>query len=110
MYTVDTVSGCSAARLARFVRDEEAGGSNPLTPTIFLPGIRGMIHIYVLRGSSGKRYVGITNNQQRCLSKHQAHRSKDGLFLGDCALVLYEEYPDHPPAGQGRAWLDKSLG
>ncbi len=28
-------SGCSAARLARFVRDEEAGGSNPLTPTIF---------------------------------------------------------------------------
>jgi acylphosphatase len=27
-------SGCSAAWLARFVRDEEAGGSNPPTPTI----------------------------------------------------------------------------
>ena len=26
-------SGCSAARLARVVRDDEAGGSNPLTPT-----------------------------------------------------------------------------
>ena len=28
-----TGSGCSAVRLARFVRDEEAGGSSPLTPT-----------------------------------------------------------------------------
>ena len=27
-------SGCSAVRLARLVRDQEAGGSNPLTPTI----------------------------------------------------------------------------
>ena len=26
-------SGCSAARLARVVRDDEVGGSNPLTPT-----------------------------------------------------------------------------
>ncbi len=26
-------TGCSAARLARVVRDDEAGGSNPLTPT-----------------------------------------------------------------------------
>ena len=28
------ISGCSAARLARVVRDDEVGGSNPLTPTI----------------------------------------------------------------------------
>ena len=27
------ISGCSAARLARVVRDDEVGGSNPLTPT-----------------------------------------------------------------------------
>jgi hypothetical protein len=26
-------SGCGAVRLARLVRDQEAGGSNPLTPT-----------------------------------------------------------------------------
>ena len=26
-------TGCSAVRLARVVRDDEAGGSNPLTPT-----------------------------------------------------------------------------
>jgi hypothetical protein len=26
-------SGCSAVRLARVVRDDEVGGSNPLTPT-----------------------------------------------------------------------------
>jgi hypothetical protein len=29
-------SGRSAAWLARLVRDQEAGGSNPLAPTIFL--------------------------------------------------------------------------
>src|SRR5205085_8017465 len=28
-------TGCSAARLARFVRDEEVPGSNPGTPTSF---------------------------------------------------------------------------
>ena len=28
------MSGCSAAWLARFVRDEEVVGSNPATPTI----------------------------------------------------------------------------
>ncbi len=27
------MSGCSAARLARLLREQEAGGSNPLTPT-----------------------------------------------------------------------------
>ena len=36
-------SGCSAVRLARFVRDEEVGGSNPLTPTMidvaFVPAV-----------------------------------------------------------------------
>src|SRR6185312_3524305 len=28
-------SGCSSAWLERLVRDQEAGGSNPLSPTIF---------------------------------------------------------------------------
>ena len=30
------LSGCGSAWLERCVRDAEAGGSNPLTPTIFL--------------------------------------------------------------------------
>lgn len=30
------MSECSSAWLERFVRDEEAEGSNPFTPTIFL--------------------------------------------------------------------------
>ena len=30
-----TLSGCGSAWLERCVRDAEAGGSNPLTPTIF---------------------------------------------------------------------------
>ena len=31
------LSGCGSVWLERCVRDAEAGGSNPLTPTIFLP-------------------------------------------------------------------------
>ena len=31
------MSGCGSVWLERCVRDAEAGGSNPLTPTIFLP-------------------------------------------------------------------------
>ena len=33
----DIKSGCGSVWLERCVRDAEAGGSNPLTPTIFLP-------------------------------------------------------------------------
>ncbi len=33
LYLCTGFSGCSAARLARVVRDDEVGGSNPLTPT-----------------------------------------------------------------------------
>ncbi len=29
----NTIAGCSAARLARLIWDQEVGGSNPLTPT-----------------------------------------------------------------------------
>jgi hypothetical protein len=36
-YDIDA-SGCSSAWLERTVRDREAGGSNPLTPTISLAG------------------------------------------------------------------------
>ena len=34
-------SGCGSVWLERCVRDAEAGGSNPLTPTIFLPWFQG---------------------------------------------------------------------
>jgi hypothetical protein len=33
------ISGCSAAWLARLLWEQEAGGSNPLTPTIRLTRI-----------------------------------------------------------------------
>ena len=36
VYAYNFGSGCSAVWLARFVRDEEAGGSNPPTPTSYL--------------------------------------------------------------------------
>ena len=37
----DIKSGCGSVWLERCVRDAEAGGSNPLTPTIFFAQIPG---------------------------------------------------------------------
>ncbi len=53
-------SGCSAARLARHVRDVEAGGSNPLTPTIM---VKKPYFVYILFSDlTSKYYVGSTEN------------------------------------------------
>src|ERR1700722_15033832 len=43
------ISGRSAAWLARLVRDQEAGGSNPLAPTIFPYQKREILHFSVPR-------------------------------------------------------------
>ena len=40
-------SGCGSVWLERCVRDAEAGGSNPLTPTIFLPHRRFMTKTHI---------------------------------------------------------------
>ena len=76
-----------------------------------------MVYVYVLCGSKGKRYVGITNNPARRLEEHRSHHTKGGQILGDVDLVLCEPYPDYASArtreiflksGQGRKWLDKN--
>jgi len=75
----------------------------------------GSVTVYVLRGTSGKRYVGITNDLARRLQEHASRRTKAGQLLGAFRLIHTEEYPDHAAArqrekflksGQGRAWLD----
>ena len=59
LYYLAFYSGCSAARLARFVRDEEVGSSNLLTPT-------NKIHsIYNSKSLKFKIYVGQTINLER---------------------------------------------
>ena len=77
-----------------------------------------MVYVYVLRGVSGKRYVGITNNLERRLSEHANHHSKGSQILGEFSLVLTEECVDYAAArkreiflksGVGRKWLDAYL-
>ncbi len=74
-----------------------------------------MVTVYVLKGSKGKRYVGITNNLRRRLREHRSGKTKGGQVIGDFKVLLTEEYPDYTTArrrerflksGQGREWLD----
>ena len=75
-----------------------------------------MITLYVLRGKTGKRYVGITNNLPRRLNEHRSKSSKAGQLLGDFFVLHTEEFSDYDRArsrerflksSQGRQWLDE---
>ena len=68
-----------------------------------------------MRGDTGKRYVGITNNLPRRLNEHNRHYSKAGEIIGDFRLIHTESFTDYKAArlrekflksGQGRKWLD----
>ena len=75
-----------------------------------------MVTLYVLRGKTGKRYVGITNDLPRRINEHRLKKSKGGQILDDFVVLHAEEFPDYKTArmrekflksGQGRKWLDK---
>ena len=72
--------------------------------------------LYVLKGKTGKRYIGITNNLSRRLREHHAKKTKGGQLLDDIFVLYTEEFPDYRTArerekflksGQGRKCLDK---
>jgi putative endonuclease len=74
-----------------------------------------MVYVYVLQGTTGKRYVGITKNLARRLMEHRSKSSKGGQILGNFILLIKEEYPDYASArerekylksGQGREYLE----
>lgn len=73
-----------------------------------------MVTVYVLRGSAGKRYVGITHNLNRRLAEHRSGATKAGHLLGEFEVIHQESFPDHATArqrekflksGQGRKWM-----
>ena len=73
-----------------------------------------MVTVYVLEGSTGRRYVGITNNLRRRLKEHRSGCTRSGRLIGGFRLLHKEEYPDHAGArdrekflksGQGREFL-----
>ena len=74
-----------------------------------------MVTLYVLKGETGRRYVGITNNLSRRLHEHRTRSSKGGQTLGKFFILHTEYFPDHKSArkqekflksGQGRKWMD----
>ncbi|MBN1270357.1 MAG: GIY-YIG nuclease family protein [Kiritimatiellae bacterium] len=78
-----------------------------------------MITLYVLQSrTSGRRYVGITNDLVRRLAEHRRGQTAAGRLLRDFELVLSESFPDHVTArkrekylksGQGREWLRSAV-
>jgi putative endonuclease len=76
---------------------------------------RATITLHVHRGTTGRRYVGITKDLSGRLREHCSGRTAAGRMLGDFRVILTEEHPDHASArvrevflksGQGRRWLD----
>jgi putative endonuclease len=75
-----------------------------------------MVTVYVLRGESGRRYVGITNDLVRRLTEHRSTDTSVHRLLGEFDVIHTELFPDHTQArsrekflksGQGRKWLDE---
>ncbi len=75
-----------------------------------------MVTVYVLKGETGKRYVGITNDLSRRLKEHRSRHSKAGQIIGNFTVIHTESFTDHKAArirerflksGQGRKWIDK---
>ena len=74
-----------------------------------------MITVYVLKGETGKRYVGITNDLPRRLREHRTKTSKGSQVIGHFLVIHTESFTDHTAArvrekflksGKGRKWLD----
>ncbi len=79
-------SGCGAVRLARYVRDVEAGSSNLPTPTISYHRhgfsitrinlhqlLSFMIYVYILQSrKSGRYYTGHTEDIEKRLKQHNS--------------------------------------
>ena len=74
-----------------------------------------MITVYVLKGETGKRYVGITKDLHRRLSEHRSLRSKGSQVIGHFSVIHTEDFNDYKEArarekflksGKGREWLN----
>jgi predicted GIY-YIG superfamily endonuclease len=53
------------------------------------------ITLYVLKGETGKRYVGIFNNLSRRINEHRSHKTKGSHVIGDFYILHTEKFTDH---------------
>ena len=98
---------------ARLLWEQEVGGSNPLAPTsslILLFKNMPLVTVYVLKGKTGKRYVGITNNLSRRLKEHQSYKTKGSELLGDFFVLYTETLPDYNSARIKEKFLKSGQG
>jgi hypothetical protein len=59
-----------------------------------------VVTVYVIRGTtSGRRYIGITNDLPRRLREHGSKSTKAGQLLGDFELIYRESFCDHTHRG-----------
>jgi putative endonuclease len=78
-----------------------------------------IITLYVIYGiSTGKKYIGITNNLQRRLNEHRNSNTKGSQIIGEFKLIHTEKFDDYRTArkreiflksGQGRQWLNNNI-
>jgi predicted GIY-YIG superfamily endonuclease len=69
-----------------------------------------VVILYVLKGKTGKRYIGITNNLSRRLQEHHGNKTKAGQFLGDFSILHTEEFPDYKTAREREKFLKAGQG
>ena len=85
------ISGCSAARLARFVRDEEVESSNLSTPTMYTT--------YILVSlTRGKYYTGHTEDLEKRLYEHNSGQTKSIRYGIPWQVIWIEEFPTRAEA------------
>jgi len=74
--------------------------------------------VYVLRGSDGRNYTGITDDLARRIREHNAGRTPADRGRGPFTLIYKEQLPDHAAArrrekylksGAGRRWLKQHV-
>ena len=74
--------------------------------------------VYVLRGSDGRNYTGITHDLARRIREHNAGRTPADRSRGSFRLIYKEQQSDHTGArqrekylksGAGRRWLKQRL-
>ena len=88
---------------ARLDGIEEVVGSNPIGST---NSRLGCFYVYVLQSeSSGRFYIGQTQNLEERVAYHQANYSKSLKNRGPWKLVCHEEFPTRSAAVRRERYL-----
>jgi putative endonuclease len=89
--------------VARFVRDEEVVGSNPITPTM-----SEFFTLYILKSCKKNRYyVGHTNDLERRINEHNSGQTKSTKPYLPWKIVFRKEYENKSDAYFAEMFIKK---